>query len=253
MKIKVPAPGFTKILLKTTLCVLPEVTLFPSGGDWAIMFIPGLVLDIVKVPKTNPVLISFDCIIAWFIEIIELTVRIVLKLRAPPAVLITAEPTVSPTLIVEIAKEPSFEANNEVAMSGSLGSWLTLMVKSVKLSQSVFDKETLTVGLNGIQGEAPVLPPTQLPQLSIHALPFGTPLQSTIKQTIVNEKVCISTSPNSEIIFDVKVIFVGLGFTNKLFKTIVWLFPDVTLLLSGGAVATISTPPPTEFSIVKVP
>ena len=52
-------------------------------------------------------------------------------------------------------------------ISGSFGSWLTAIVKSVKLSQSVLDNETLTVGLNGIQATAPVLPPTQLPQLSI--------------------------------------------------------------------------------------
>ena len=178
VNIKVPAPGFTNTLLKVTVCELPAVTLLLSGGDWAIIFIPGLVLDIVKVPKTNPVLTSLDWIIAWFIEIIELIVRTVLKLRAPPLALITAEPIVSPTLIVEIANDPLFETNKEVAISGSFGSWLTLMVKSVKLSQLVLDKETLTVGLNGIQGEAPVLPPTQLPQLSIHALPLGSPLQS---------------------------------------------------------------------------
>ena len=40
----------------------------------------------------------------------------------PPLALITAEPTVSLTDIVEIANEPLFEANNEVDISGSLGS-----------------------------------------------------------------------------------------------------------------------------------
>ena len=95
------------------------------------------------------------------------------------------------------------------------------MVKSVKLSQSVFDKATLTVGLNGIHGELPVLPPTQLPQLSVHAVPFTSPLQSTTKQLIVKGKVCTSTSPKSEIILEEKVKFVGFGFTNMSFKVIV--------------------------------
>ena len=51
-----------------------------------------------------------------------LTVSTVLKLIFPPLALITAEPTVSPTDIVAIANDPLFEANNEVAISGSLGS-----------------------------------------------------------------------------------------------------------------------------------
>ena len=252
MKIKVPAPGFSNILLKVTVWELPAVTLLPSGGDVAIIFIPGFVLEIANVPKINPVLISLDWIIAWFIETIELTVRTVLKLRFPPLALIEAVPTVSPTPIVDIAKDPLLEANREVAISGSFGSWLTLIVKSVKLSQSVLDKETVTVGLNGIHGNAPVFPPTQLPQLSIHAVPLSTPLQS--KQEI--EKLAFwtyGTIDISEIILEVKVKVVGLGLTKILFKSISWLFPDVTLLLSGGEVATTSIPPPIGFSIVKFP
>ena len=253
MKIKVPEPGFKNILLKVTLWLFPAVTLFPSGGDWAIILIPGFVLDIVKVPNTKPVLISWDWIIAWFDEIIDVTIKLVLKLILPPLELITAEPTTSPTLIVDIAKEPLSEANNEVDISGSFGSWLTLIVKSVKLSQSVLESDTETVGEKGIQEILPVLPPTQLPQLSVHAEPFTSPLQSTLKQIIVNGKVWTSASPNSVIILDAKVKLVRAGLTKRLFKIIVWLLPDVTLLLSGGEVATTSIPPVVGFSIVKVP
>ena len=101
-----------------------------------------------------------------------------MKVLFPELALITAEPIVSPTLIVDIANEPPSETNNAVDISGSFGSWLTETVKSVKLSQSVLDKVTTTLGLNGIQATLPVLPPTQLPQLSIKAVPFGSPLQS---------------------------------------------------------------------------
>jgi hypothetical protein len=40
------------------------------------------------------------------------------------------------------------------------------MFKSDKLSQSVLDNETETVGEKGIQATLPLLPPTQFPQLS---------------------------------------------------------------------------------------
>ena len=50
----------------------------------------------------------------------ELTINTVLKLKFPAC--IVALPTVSPTLIVEIAKEPPSDENNEVDISGSLGS-----------------------------------------------------------------------------------------------------------------------------------
>ena len=101
-------------------------------------------------------------------------------------------------------------------ISGSLGSWLTLIVKSVKLSQSVLESETETVGEKGIQETLPVLPPTQLPQLSVKAVPPTSPLQSV--QTIVFENVWTSTSPNSEFIVEVKVNIPAGGFINTLEK-----------------------------------
>ena len=91
-----------------------------------------------------------------------------------------AVPITSPTLMLAISKEPKLDENNAEPISGSLASWLTVIVKSDKLSQSVVDNATETVGVKAIQATAPVFPPTQLPQLSITALPFTSPLQSTI-------------------------------------------------------------------------
>ena len=70
-------------------------------------------------------------------------------MKPPPAVIL-AEPIVSPKLIEEIAKEPTLEVNKPSSISASPGSWLTLTVKSDKLSQYVFDKDTDTVGENGV-------------------------------------------------------------------------------------------------------
>ena len=53
-------------------------------------------------------------------------------------------------------------------------------------SHSKVLKDIDTVGENGIHGEFPVVPFTQLPQLSIHAVPFGVLLQSTGKLVVVN-------------------------------------------------------------------
>ena len=130
---------------------MPAVTLLPSGMDCSEIFIPGDALEIVNIPKDKPLLLFIDCIIAWLEEIIELTIRFVLKFNEPPLALITAEPTVSPTAKVEIANDPPSEVNKAVDISGSFGSWLTFIVKSVKLSQSVFESITPTVGLKAIQ------------------------------------------------------------------------------------------------------
>ena len=81
----------------------------------------------------------------------EDTINAVLNVFTPPPADIIAEPTVSPTFIDEIAKEPPSDTNDDVNISGSFGSWLTLIVKSVKLSQSVFESETETVGEKGIR------------------------------------------------------------------------------------------------------
>ena len=122
VKVNVPAPGLKNTFVNVIDEVFPEVTLFPSGGDCAKILTPGLVLEIVKVPNDKPVTISYDCIIACCGLTIELTTRTVEKLLEPAFALMTAEPIVSPIDIKEIAKEPPSEANNEVDISGSLGS-----------------------------------------------------------------------------------------------------------------------------------
>ena len=180
VKVKIPAGGFTNTLENVIHWVLPLVTLLLSAGDWTVILTPGIEFETVKVPRTNPVPRSIDCIIAWVEEGREFTINVVLNVFTPPPAVITAEPTVSPIFIKEIAKEPPSETNDEVNISGSLASWLTLIVKSVKLSQSVLESETETVGEKGIQETLPVLPPTQLPQLSVKAVPPTSPLQSTL-------------------------------------------------------------------------
>ena len=247
VKLIVPEPGFKKTLLKLTTCELPLVTLLPSGIDWAVILTPGLLLEIVKVPITSPV-DAIDWIITWLAETIEFTIKTVLNEALPRVIL--AVPIVSPIDIVLIVKDPLSEAKSDVDISGSFGSWLTVIVKSVKLSQSVFEIETVTVGVKGIHGKSPVFPPTQLPQLSMYAEPPKSPLQST--QWIDWVAVCISTSPNSELIVDVKTIVPGVGFKNKLSRKISLLFPLVTLLLSGND-AAITITPGLVFSKVKDP
>ena len=249
VKVKILAPGFTNKLVKVTVDELPSVTLLLSGTDWAKIFTPPPILEIVKVPKINPVFISTDCRIAWLEEIITLTIKLVLKLNDPPLAVIFAKPTVSPTERDEILKYPPSETNKAVDMSGSFGSWLTLIVKSEILSQFVFEILTPTVGENGIHGACPVFPPTQLKQLSIKAEPPKSPLQSV--QSMILLKFWISTSPNSEVIVEVKIICDGFGFVKICDKITDCELPEVILLLSGNAVVTINIPVEV-FSIVNV-
>ena len=108
------------------------------------------------------------------------TINWVLKILAPlPAVMI-AEPMISPIFMFTMSNAPSLEVNREVDISGSLGSWLAEIVRSVKLSQFVLEIVTDTVGVKAIQGSFPVFPPTQFPQLSKVADPFTSPLQSYV-------------------------------------------------------------------------
>ena len=252
------ADGFKKTFENVTDWEFPLVTLLLSGIDWATILTPEVELEIVNVPRTKPVPISFDCIIAWLDDIIELTIKLVLNVVEPITADKLAEPIVSPTLIKEIAKEPPSEENKEVDISGSLGSWLTLIVKSVKLSQSVLESKTETEGEKGIQETLPVLPPTQLPQLSVKAVPLASPLQSRKEQDIIFDSVWTSTSPNSEFIVEVKVNVLADGFTKISDNKIVWELPLVTLLLSGKEVAITKTPlnwpeESNKFSIVNEP
>ena len=176
--VKEPALGLINTLRKLIVLELPLVKLFPSAIEVANILTPGFKLLIVKVPKTNPVAISWDSIMAWVEPTVETTTKLVFTVLKPAPATILAEPITSPEDMFEMSKEPASDTNNEVAISGSLASWITVTVKSVKLSQSVLESEIETVGENGIQEIFSVLPPTQLPQTSTNALPPESPLQS---------------------------------------------------------------------------
>ena len=57
VNVRIPGPGFTKILLNVTKEEFPDVTLLPSGIVWAMIEIPGLLFKIWKVPRTKPLLV----------------------------------------------------------------------------------------------------------------------------------------------------------------------------------------------------
>ena len=66
---------------------------------------------------------------------------------------------------------------------------------SAKALHSVLLNETVTAGVKLMQGEFPVFPPTQLPQLSMKAVPFGVELQSNIKFSVAK----VSTTDHAEL------------------------------------------------------
>ena len=70
-------------------------------------------------------------------------------------------------------------------MSGSFASCRTRIVKSVVTEHEESARITSTKGENGTHSDAPVFPPTQLPQLSRKAAPPKTPLQSVTSIWIV--------------------------------------------------------------------
>ena len=144
--VKDPAVGLINTLRKLIVLELPIVKLFPSAIEVADILTPGFKLLIVKVPKDNPVVISKDSIIAWVEPTVETTTKLVLTVFEPAPATILAEPIISPEDMLEISKEPASVVNNEVNISTSPASWLTVTVKSVKLSQSVFESEIETVG-----------------------------------------------------------------------------------------------------------
>ena len=60
VNVRTLAGGFIKILLKITVCELPEVTLLLSGTDCATIFIPPETFEIVNVPNDRPVDVFID-------------------------------------------------------------------------------------------------------------------------------------------------------------------------------------------------
>ena len=158
-----------------------------------------MLLETVKEPITVPSSWFIALTIIWLFNI-ETTTKLASKLISPPAAVKEANPMVWPGEILLKLKEPLFELKNDVDISGSLGSWETVISKSVIDEQVLSAKDTNVVGENGIHSDKPVLPPTQLLQLSMYAVPPTSPLQSTISISIGN--TWSSTSDNSELIVE---------------------------------------------------
>ena len=133
---------FVKVIVE----LLPLVKLLPSGTVVADILIPGFVFKIVKLPKTKPVLISVDVITTSLDETTVVTVNSALKVLEPLFADNNADPITSPTFIFEISNEPTLDVYNAESISTSPASWLTDIVKSAKLSQSVFDNEIKIAG-----------------------------------------------------------------------------------------------------------
>ena len=73
-------------------------------------------------------------------------------------------------------------------------------------------------------------------------------------QTILKLKLCVSISPSSEVIVDVKLSVLALGFKNTLSNVTEELFPvKVILFPSAGLVAITETPPVKLFETSNVP
>ena len=186
----------------------------------------------------------------WLFKI-ETIIRLALKLMSPPAAVKDAIPIVWPIDILSKLNAPTLELKNDVDISGSLGSWETIISKSVVELHVLSAKFTTVVGENGIHSDKPVFPPTQLLQLSTYAEPPKSPLQSVTSIDI--GKNWLLTSDNSELIEELKLrVDISVGLLNKAVNVTVWLFPAVTLLLSAGAIDKIFAPVEI-FSNSKVP
>ena len=108
-----------------------------------------------------------------------------LTLIYPPPAIITLEPITSFVESPIKSKTPASDVKVVYAISGSFGSWLVTKEISEVVLQSVLLKEIFTLGVKPIHDTSPVVPPTQLPQLSKKAIPFGVLLQSKGKLAVV--------------------------------------------------------------------
>ena len=104
---------------------------------------------------------------------IKSTKSVVVTLIVPPAATLVEVPIMSFGFRFVKSKLPPSELKTAEETSGSLGSWEKENVKSEIESHSSVLKLITTVGEKTMQGDCPVVPPTQLPQLSKNALPFG--------------------------------------------------------------------------------
>ena len=87
--------------------------LLPSGIVVANMLTPGFVFKIVKLPNTNPVLISVDCTTTSLVDTTVITVNSVLNVLAPLLADNVDIPITSPIFILAISKDPELDVNKE--------------------------------------------------------------------------------------------------------------------------------------------
>ena len=138
-----------------------------SGSELAIIKIPFEVFSIVKVEYTCPLKSSIDFTDILLGDKMKSTNSVVVTLIVPPAATLVEVPIISFGLKFVKSKLPPSELKTAEETSGSLGSWEKEKVKSEIESHSSVLKLITTVGEKTIQGDCPVIPPTQFPQLSI--------------------------------------------------------------------------------------
>ena len=117
--------------------------------------------------------------------IIKSTNSVVVAFKNPPPAVLIDEPIVSFKASPKKLKLPPSELKTEDETSGSFGSWRKEKARSELELQSEVLIDIFTVGLKSIHAKLPVVPPTQLPQVSIYAIPLGVLLQSTGKSVVV--------------------------------------------------------------------
>ena len=96
-----------------------------------------------------------------------------LAFKYPPPAITTLEPIISFGIRFEKSNIPWLELKIVDAMSGSLASWFIENEMFAVEFALVLLKFTITSGVKPIHSMFPVKPPTQLPQLSRKAVPFG--------------------------------------------------------------------------------
>ena len=159
--------------------LLPLVTLLLSGKDVTMIKIPFDVFSTVNVEYICPLVLSTDLTEILFVEIIKSTIRVVVTDKNPPPAIFVDVPITSFGFKLLKSKFPPSDVKTADETSGSLGSWENEKEKSETESQAKLLIFIVTLGENAIQGLLPVNPPTQFPQLSTNANPFGVLWQST--------------------------------------------------------------------------
>ena len=128
LKFSIPLVGLWNTLLNVTLDEFPPVNELLSPGLVAVILIPPPLKFSIENEFPN------ESEITAVVPVKELTYKLVLYV--PRLLVNEADPILSPIAIDDIVNEPPSETNKALAISVSPASWLTLIVKLDKLSQS---------------------------------------------------------------------------------------------------------------------